>query len=1016
MDDRARVPFALIGVVLLVSSAALTATLPSRPIVSETAVDRSVERVESSTRSTVRSAVSTAARNAAGTPVLTPANTTAGRVLNDSNAFRDALRLRIYVRVRQRLRAVGDRRGGVTTTASLPATPNETMLRRAKRRVHVEGVGANDTRLRVRIENVTVRSTRDNRTVASETVSPTVVVDSPVLALHDRVSTYERKLNRGHAKPGFAQQLTARLYPVAWARGYGQYGNLPIENVVTNRHVELMANGALLAEQRATFGGSDPQARSALTRASAEVALEDLGAGMPSGAAWLDTVYDEARRPQRSVAGPAATAANATGPNATMNVSVGHTADEAFRRTITTENLSAVLGSVYSANVTVTKRITGRDTTAVPAPDPPSDAEPWSNSADWNTTTFTVVGNATGEGAVPAGYHALATYTRRVNRTRTRTRRWQLGQNTTTTETTRSDTFLVTVTVAGRHAPTTHGPDRPITSVHERASGPLDGPNLAGVRANATERVVADRGGADTLAKRAASGSLDTSVRTVTGARPDGLQSWLGSNLTSLRERVRDVNVTASRGAVGTFRTNPPAELAAAIRRNRSDLLAAPDSYDGVADRARVAVRAAYLDRVLADLDERAAARRDRRRQLNSTLSNTSVGSLSSLRSGMNASDSTTAATVRRVDGLNITVQTSPHYLTLSEVGHDRVPAIPDGKQSHPLVAKNVNLFAIPYGDTTDSLVSGLFGSTERVPLSTAAKTLRASNRTLSRRQNATLVEERDALQRSVAAGNEAVRADLVVTLRSQNVGANYTHRRAIITEGLSTWNTTATRALALTNGSAVPAIVAVARTEAPNQTDGTLERERLSYRLQNATDHALASKGVQPAQSSVNGTATLVRDTATPLLKSVAANATRMAANRTAQRLFNETMGEIPAGLPLAPVPGYWYATTNVWYVDVRGEYERVVVRAQQAQSVGSTTDGVAYVRDGETATLDVDGDGTDERLGTASRVSFRATTSVVVVVPPGGTGVGDRGGNMDERSAGWPTPGRTDDGIGPL
>ncbi len=49
--------------------------------------------------------------------------------------------------------------------------------------------------------------------------------------LHDQVSTYQTRLNNGLDKPGLSQRMTARLYPMAWARGYAQYGGAGIENV-----------------------------------------------------------------------------------------------------------------------------------------------------------------------------------------------------------------------------------------------------------------------------------------------------------------------------------------------------------------------------------------------------------------------------------------------------------------------------------------------------------------------------------------------------------------------------------------------------------------------------------------------------------------------------------------------------------------------------------------------------------------------------------------------------------------
>jgi len=39
------------------------------------------------------------------------------------------------------------------------------------------------------------------------------------------------------------RQITASLYAMTWARGYGQYAGAPVENVLANRHVELSTNG-----------------------------------------------------------------------------------------------------------------------------------------------------------------------------------------------------------------------------------------------------------------------------------------------------------------------------------------------------------------------------------------------------------------------------------------------------------------------------------------------------------------------------------------------------------------------------------------------------------------------------------------------------------------------------------------------------------------------------------------------------------------------------------------------------
>jgi hypothetical protein len=124
--------------------------------------------------------------------------------------------------------------------------------------------------------------------------------------------------------------------------------------------------------------------------------------------------------------------------------------------------------------------------------------------------------------------------------------------------------------------------------------------------------------------------------------------------------------------------------------------------------------------------------------------------------------------------------------------------------------------------------------------------------------------------------------------------------------------------------------------------------------------------------------------------------------ADRAARRLSQSSKRLVPAGLPVLPPIQPWYATLNVWHVQVRGVHPSFVVRAR---GYGGPGPPLTYERDGRAVRLDVDRDGTPERLGRATRVAFDIETAVLVVVPPGGNGVGDTDGNADER-AGWPRP----------
>ena len=123
-------------------------------------------------------------------------------------------------------------------------------------------------------------------------------------------------------------------------------------------------------------------------------------------------------------------------------------------------------------------------------------------------------------------------------------------------------------------------------------------------------------------------------------------------------------------------------------------------------------------------------------------------------------------------------------------------------------------------------------------------------------------------------------------------------------------------------------------------------------------------------------------------------------------KRVLGKRMGSLPAGLPLTPV-GTWYVTSNVWYVEVGGTYERFAVRSNRGDARAST----AYVREGRATRLTHDG--RQVRLGRDERVSFRTETVVIVVVPPGGNGVGDTDGVTDEKSPGWPPDERPPNGT---
>ncbi|WP_255150672.1 DUF7286 family protein [Halorarius halobius] len=1000
MNDRARVPFALVGVLLLVGSATLSASLVGHDPVTEPRTEAAMEDARATTLSALRSATRAAARRAAREPVVAPANTTVGRAVNGSDTFRAYLRLRVYRAFRDTLDGVrGD--AGVRVEARLPGVGNASTLQRALDRVSVAGADANGTAVRVTVANVTLVAVRDGRVVERVHVSPTVTVATPVLLLHDRTARFDRRLDRPATAPGLARGVTARLYPLAWGRGYAQYGGAPVANVLANRHLEVAVNHALLAQQRAAFGRTDPAARRGVTTLAARTLGTDLLTA--SGYSAKQAAY---LREQVDAATPNSTLSpiesfnreSQPGPEEPMSVGVNRTATRAFRGFVD-GRLARVLDRTYSAEVRLvaaTDRVaSSRSREGSPGPE-------WTLVATDRTTRTSTARRDLAPTSPPNGTHTLASFDRRVTARTVIRRTWRRENRTTVTRSVRRRVTDVAVSVVGRHAPSDRVPAAPIRGVHQRGAGPLDGPNLGGIEARAVARLVGERGGPDAVAKRAAAGSLSTDAVRADGARPDDLRAWVYADLRAFRRRLATVSVKVERGAVGTYAANPAADLASELRSRRRALVGTPGEYDGVATKARYAARAAYFESVLARLDRRASDRKSVGSRVSDRLRSLGT-SLSHVRGAM-ANRSLAVAPSRRAPSgvagsVELSVDGAPPVVTLAALDRRRLDVGGTGSY-RPLVARNLNVFTAPHGDIADSVVGSLFRS-RRSRLRVAAETLRASRRLPDDAVTEKLRARRSELARRLDAAVASRRERLRRTLTEAGVGADRAARRTLVGDALDHWSTLPGRALALANGSAADRVADLAATRYPDALVGVEARDRLRLSLD-----AASRRGEGIPQRPVNETASAVRAVGRTVVGEMAKQAAGSAVNATAERArqafrrrTGRSLARVPAGLPVTPVPAYWYATTNLWLVEARGAYARFTARVPR----GTPGRGLRYVRDGRAVRYDWDGDGTRERVGTASRVDLQVHTAVVVVVPPGGRGVGDTDGNADERSAGW-------------
>lgn len=1023
-DRRGRVPFAVVAALLLVSSATFAASLPLREVVRpDRTVDEALDRVGTTTRPLLRAAVADAAREAAGAPVITPGESATGRALAaDGDPFRDALRLRIYLHARHRLEAAAYASHGVRATASLPAVSDPTEVRAAIERVGIESIDGGRS-IRVRFRNVSLRVRDGERALARATETYIVTVATPVLTMHERTEDFQRRLRAGPLDgAGLGRQLTARLYPVAWARGGLQYAGAPIQNVVTNRHVALATNGGVLASQRAAFGTAAPTTKRAYGRAVVQTGATDIFALTPprDGELLRSVVPDDPLRPSarpleaadRSPTPPAsALGPEAPSPDDGLTVGVNRSADEAALVLVTDDSvltsaddpdLTALLADEYRVDATLTTRV-DQTLDERPSRRPPAGSG-WHHVAR-EVTTETTVANATAPLPAAAG-RVVAVGGRRVTIEHVATHTWRRGNETQRTTDRWRAAYRVGFVVTLDTDAHSIAPSKPVVPAFT-TGGVVEGPNFRAVPAQARARLLGHRGGPDAIAERAVRDGVVTSETTISVARPAALRPWVEADLVTFSRRVRTVSVTVPRGDVASGRANPAATLLREFRSRRGDLLATPKRYDGVADRARTAARSAYLDAVDRRLAWRAEQHRRASARLNDVLMSRGIGSASEAGDTMDTRDAAHVADSSRVsrsavdDELTLVPDPAPAYLTLSAV--PRGPgASRDAPAYHPLVAHNTNVFTIPYGDAVDTIVDG--DTTHRVDLGTAGRVLLATEHALEREPTPTHRARRDALRVAITRSLDSVESRATETLNRHSPLA--ASQSILAVEAVAErWSDPGSRAVAVTNGSFAAALAHEVALR--GDLDDTAERKlRLRLRVVlgrlvagDAPETAMAHVPVGPVQAASNDTRSALRAELKAELKARGGNLTSAAARRA----FGDRFRGVPAGLPLLPIPGYWVATINVWHVEVRGEYARFILRSRDGDPRSST----AYVRDGSAVELDIDGDGTPERLGWSDRVTFETETVVLIAVPPSGRGVGDIDGNAHEPSPGWPCPG---------
>lgn len=268
-SNRARIPLALVGVLALLAAALLVgqAAIDDDPTAD---VDPSVavETTEAATQTAVREGVRDATERVAAQPLTntTDENPYAERIHAAPDPFRAYLKAVIYHEVQDRLAGAGQTVGDVDTRVTVPDIESPADFERALERVDLEkDPDDSEAVLGVTIDGVTVTAEHRNETIHSENTSIEVAVATPILDLHEKVGEYERLLNAGITESGsFSQRFNARMYGIGYLRGWAQNYQLPVVEVIANRHVEPSANSAAYRVQQDVFGSADPALKGAV--------------------------------------------------------------------------------------------------------------------------------------------------------------------------------------------------------------------------------------------------------------------------------------------------------------------------------------------------------------------------------------------------------------------------------------------------------------------------------------------------------------------------------------------------------------------------------------------------------------------------------------------------------------------------------------------------------------------------------------------------------------------------------
>ncbi|WP_083902788.1 DUF7286 family protein [Natrinema versiforme] len=269
-DDRARIPFALIAVLLLLSSIMIVGVLESRdtPTV-DTDNALAMDRAESVAVGELRQAVLRAADDAASAPVTSTDGADAAfssAIDEDEAVFDQYFKLLIYREVSESF-ATAEQRVDHDTTARASVDRIDwgdgDDLEAAIDRVSIDRREAGV--ITVEVDGIELTVSEGDGETATEQRSLAVTVGTPLYQLKDRTEEFQSQLNKGFFETdsydGFGRYFAARMYPYTWGKAYYDRlssGDRAFHNLTPNEHTEVMVNDAVFGLQEKTFGTTDP--------------------------------------------------------------------------------------------------------------------------------------------------------------------------------------------------------------------------------------------------------------------------------------------------------------------------------------------------------------------------------------------------------------------------------------------------------------------------------------------------------------------------------------------------------------------------------------------------------------------------------------------------------------------------------------------------------------------------------------------------------------------------------------